>query len=81
MEHISQYSLKQANINESSEQLFVQLWCEQFNPDTIDSYRVRVMNAPAIINELDGVINDYIQELTLRLTNINFVAKEAERIL
>jgi len=81
MDNISQNSFQLANIIEKPEQLFTQLWCEMFNPDTIDTYRVRVMNASAIITELEEVINDCVNDITPHLTNVIFVAKEAERIL
>lgn len=81
MDNITQNSFQLANIVEKSEKLFIQLWCELFNSDTIDTYRVRVMNAPAIITELEEVIDDCINDITPHLTNVVFVAKEAERIL
>lgn len=81
MDNISQNSFQLANIIEKPEKLFIHLWCELFNPDTIDSYRVRVMNAPAIITELEEVIDDCVKEITPHLTNVTFVAKEAERVL
>lgn len=81
MDYISQHSFQSANIIEKSEKLFIQLWAELFNPDTIDSYRVRVMNASAIITELEEVIMDSVNEVVPHLTNVIFVAKEAERIL
>ena len=80
MDNISQKSFQSANIIENSEKLFIQLWCELFNPDTIDTYRVRVMNAQAIITELEEVINDVINETVTHLINVEFVAKEAERV-
>lgn len=81
MDNISQKSFQSANIIENSEKLFIQLWCELFNPDTIDTYRVRVMNAQAIITELEEVITDVINETVSHLINVEFVAKEADRIL
>lgn len=81
MDYISQYSFQSANIIEKSEKLFIQLWAELFNPNTIDTYRVRVMNASAIITELEEVIIDAVNEVVPHLSNVIFVAKEAERIL
>lgn len=81
MDYISQEVFLSANIIENTEKLFIQLWSELFNPDTIDSYRVRVMNALLILNELEEVINDYLKEITPHLTNVIYVAKETERIL
>lgn len=81
MEYISQKAFQSANISEKSEKFFIQLWCELFNPDTIDTYRVRVMNVPAIITELEEVVMDSINEVVPHLTNVIYVAKEAERIL
>lgn len=81
MDYISQHSFQSANIIEKSEKLFIQLWAELYNPDTIDTYRVRVMNASAIIAELEEVILDAVNEFVPHLTNVIFVSKEAERIL
>jgi len=81
MDYISQHSFQSANIIDKSEKLFIQLWSELFNPDTIDTYRVRVMNASSILDELEEVITDSTNEIVPHLTNVIFVAKEAERIL
>lgn len=80
MEKISKNKFEQSSILNNSEQLFVSKWCEQFNWDTIDTYRVRLMNSVSIINELHEVIEDYLTE-SISLENIKMVCIEAERIL
>ena len=81
MEYLSQNTFTQASITDDSQQFFIRLWCELFNSDTIDSYRVRVMNAHSILKELEEVINDKLSENIISMNHINCVAREAERIL
>lgn len=80
MEHISENTLARANIINESERLFVSLWAELFNSDTIDTYRVRVMNAHNIIQELLDVIEQRIHE-NVDIRNIQFGCDEALRII
>jgi hypothetical protein len=69
------------NITEKSS-IFVQLWAVLFNPNTIDTYRVGVMNASLIITELEEVIiKTQLTESPPYLTNVIFVVGEAARIL
>lgn len=80
MEYLSSNTFTRASISEDSQQFFVRLWCELLNSDTIDTYRVRVMNAHSILKELEEVINDKITE-EISVNNIYFVTREAKRLL
>ena len=78
MEFINNFN--SINITDLHQQYFVSLWVELLNYNTIDSYRVRVMNAKTILAELKEVIEDRIED-DISKTNINFVAEEAERVI
>ncbi len=80
MEFISAKQFESNQILNKSERLFVSKWCEQFNWDTIDTYRVRLMNSVSILNELHTVIDDYLNE-SISIENIKMVCIETERIL
>lgn len=77
---IADSTFKAAGITSDAEKLFVSLWAELFHPYTIDTYRVRVMNASTILTELRGVIFDR-QEEEIAATNLQFVSQEANRII
>lgn len=80
MENIPDSNFANSGIINNSERFFVSLWAELFNKSTIDTYRVRVMNARSILTELDEVINDRANEET-HLNNVYYVCQEAIRIL
>ncbi len=80
MEYISNKKFALAGINNDSEKLFVSLWAELFNPDTIDTYRTRVMNARSILHEIEEVVSDRLVE-QIDLKNVQFVCEEAIRLL
>lgn len=77
---ISQTQFSNANAKTPGQQYIIALWCELFNMDTIDSYRVRIMNANSILEELDQTISDRVND-DISLNNILFICREAERIL
>lgn len=80
MEYISSKKLALAGINNDPERLFVSLWAELFNPDTIDTYRARVMNARSILHEVEEVVADRLVE-QIDMKNVQFVCDEAVRLL
>jgi hypothetical protein len=80
MQYISRRKFADSGINTSEEILFVSLWAELFNPNTVDTYRVRVMNSRSILHELEQVITDRISEQT-DMRNVQFICEEAVRLL
>lgn len=80
MEYISKEDFDVSGLLNKSQQLFVSKWCEQFNWDTIDTYRVRVMNSLTILWELSQVVDDCLND-SISIENLKMVCLEAERIL
>ncbi len=80
MENINQDQLRKANAISDGQQFFISIWCELLNMDTIDSYRVRTMNANLILTELEHAIHDRIVD-DISLNNILFICREAEKLI
>lgn len=80
MKKINSFIFNSNNITDNHEKYFIYKWDELLSPNTIDSYRVRLMHSVLILKEaieiIEAVKKEYINKL-----NIRYIFSEAKIVI